>query len=331
MRIFSGIQPTGSGLHLGNYLGALKRFVGYQQPDHECLFCVVDLHAMTVRHDPAELRRAVQGTLATFLAAGLDPEKSILFAQSRVREHAELAWILNCTARMGQLERMTQFKEKAGADAERQSVGLFAYPVLMAADILLYRTDQVPVGSDQVQHLELARDIARAFNRDHRHDVFRLPRPMIAGEAARVMNLQDPERKMSKSDPSELGRIGLLDGPDAIARKIGRAVTDAGEMPETTDELDARPGPRNLVHISAALSGQRISETLADLRGLRFSDLKGRVTEQVIAEIVPVGDRIRRLIDDPATLDAILDQGAERARGIAEQTMSAVREVCGYR
>jgi tryptophanyl-tRNA synthetase len=331
MRIVSGIQPTGSGLHLGNYLGALKRFVGYQSDATECLFCVVDLHAMTVRHDPAELRRAVQGTLATFLAAGLDPARSILFAQSRVREHAELAWILNCTARMGQLERMTQFKEKAGADAERQSLGLFAYPVLMAADILLYRADQVPVGSDQIQHLELARDIARTFNRDHRHEVFRLPRPMISGAAARVMNLQDPERKMSKSDPSELGRIGLLDGADAIARKIAKAVTDGGAMPTTTDELDARPGPRNLVHISAALAGRSIAETLADLDGLRFSDLKRRVTDQIVAEIVPVGERIRELVDDTDALDAILEDGAAKARRIADTTMSAVREVCGYR
>jgi tryptophanyl-tRNA synthetase len=331
MRIFSGVQPTGRGLHLGNYLGALRRFGDIQASAPQSLFCIVDLHAMTVRYDPRTLRSAVRSTLAAYLAIGLDPSRSILFAQSSVREHAELAWILNCTARLGSLDRMTQFKDKAGPDAERESLGLYAYPVLMAADILLYRATHVPVGEDQRQHLELAREIAQRFNHAHGYDVFPKPFAMVGESAARVMSLQDPTRKMSKSDPSAIGRIDLTDDADTIARKVAKAVTDAGAMPESVEALADRAGVRNLVEILAALTRQDLDQTLAQMQGLRFSDLKRRLTDVLVAEIVPIGARIHELEGYPAHLEVMLDEGAERARAIAQATMDDVRIACGYR
>lgn len=331
MRIVSGVQPTGRGLHLGNYLGALKRFVDIQSSGADALFCIVDLHAMTVRHDAKGLRANVRATLAAFLAAGLDPAASVLFAQSSVRAHAELAWILNCTARIGWLDRMTQFKDKAGADAERESLGLYAYPVLMAADILLYGATHVPVGADQRQHLELARDIAQKFNRDRRAEIFVPPHALVGETAARVMSLQDPTRKMSKSDPSDIGRIELTDSADAIARKLAKAVTDAGAMPADVAELAERPGVRNLVELHAALAGIDLAAALAGLQGQRFSDLKRRITDALVAEIVPIGARIAALTADPGYLESVLDQGAERAGALAEATMTRVRDACGYR
>ena len=331
MRIFSGVQPTGRGLHLGNYLGALRRFVEIQDSGADALFCIVDLHAMTVRHDPRALRDSVRATTAAFLAAGLDPERSILFAQSSVRQHAELAWLLNCTARLGWLDRMTQFKDKAGADAERESLGLYAYPVLMAADILLYGATHVPVGEDQRQHLELARDIAQRFNREHKRDLFVPPHALVGAAGARVMSLQDPTRKMSKSDPSDLGRIDLTDSADAIRRKIAKAVTDAGTMPETVADLADRPGLRNLVELHAALARTDLAAALADLQGQRFSDLKRRLTEALVAEIVPIGLRITALADAPDYIERVLDEGTGRAEAIAHATMRQVREACGYR
>lgn len=336
-RVFSGVQPTGN-LHLGNYLGAIARFVELQE-SHECLYCVVDLHAITVWQDPAELTRNTREVTAAFIAAGIDAQKQIIFNQSQVPYHAELAWVLNCVARLGWLARMTQFKEKAGKDRENSSVGLYDYPVLMAADILAYRATHVPVGDDQKQHLELARDIAGKFNNDFARTIreagyedgfFPLPEPLIAGPATRVMSLKDGRKKMSKSDPSDLSRINLTDSADDIARKIKKARTDPDPLPETPEGLAGRPEAANLVGIHAALAGQPVSATLAAFAGAQFSTFKHELVDLAVARLAPIGEEMKRLMGDKGHIDAILADGAERAAAIAEPVWRDVRRIVGF-
>lgn len=338
-RTFSGVQPTGD-LHLGNYLGAVKRFAALQGERWSSLFCIVDLHAITVPQDPDDLLRNTRTVAAAFIAAGVNPDHSVIFNQSRVRQHTELAWILNCTARVGWLERMTQFKDKAGENAERESVGLYAYPVLMAADILLYKATQVPVGEDQRQHLELARDIAHRFNRDHLSEIenvtgkialFPLPRGLVHGGAAtRVMSLQDATKKMSKSDPNRMATIHLTDDADTIATKVKRAQSDSLSLPDCEEGLENRPAARNLVGILAAVTGVGVDDVLREFEGRGFADLKRRLTEALTAEIVPVGTSMRKLLDDTPYIDHKLRQGAEHASLLAEETMREVRAVMGF-
>jgi tryptophanyl-tRNA synthetase len=337
-RVFSGMQPTGS-LHLGNYLGAMLQWIE-QQKTHECIYCVVDMHAITVWQEPAELRQSIRLVAASYLAAGLDPTKSILFNQSQVAAHAELAWIFNCVARLGWLNRMTQFKEKAGKDRENASVGLYAYPNLMAADILAYRATHVPVGEDQKQHIELARDIAQKFNSDYRDEIeragyrdglfFPLPEPVIAGPATRVMSLRDGTKKMSKSDPSDLSRINLTDDPDTIAKKIQKAKTDPDPLPANESGLAGRPEAENLVGIYAAFSGVSKAEVLREFSGAQFSRFKSALSEVAVARLKPLGDEIRRMMGDPAGLDRVLADGAKRARAIAKPVMDEVKEIVGF-
>ena len=336
-RVFSGVQPTGN-LHLGNYLGAIKKFVALQD-SHDCLYCVVDLHAITVWQDPAELRHNTREVTAAFIASGIDPKKHIIFNQSAVSGHAELAWIFNCVARMGWLNRMTQFKEKAGKNRENASVGLYAYPNLMAADILLYRATHVPVGEDQKQHLELARDIAQKFNSDfsesckaHGFDegFFPQPEPLITGPATRVMSFRDGSKKMSKSDPSDLSRINMTDDRDAIAKKVRKAKTDPEPLPSDTAGLEGRPEAANLIGIYAALNGTTREDVLGDFGGRQFSDFKKSLVDMAVEKISPIGDEMRRLMDDPAEIDAILADGAKRAREIADPHMKMVREIVGF-
>lgn len=327
--VFSGVQPSGS-LHLGNYLGALVKFVAMQD-SHDCIFCVVDLHAITVPQDPKLLAAQTREIAAAFLASGVDPKRSIIFAQSSVRAHAELAWILNCSARMGWLERMTQFKDKAGKDRERASVGLFAYPVLQAADILAYRATHVPTGEDQKQHLELTRDIADRFNRDfNAPGFFPLPEPLTTGPGARIMSLKDGAKKMSKSDPSDLSRINLLDTGEEIARKIKKATTDSEPLPSEPDGLEGRAEARNLVGIYATLAGVSDAEVLAQFGGQGFGVFKPALAELAVEKLGPVADRMRRLMDDPAEVDAVLADGAERAGALAEPVMEDVRRTVGF-
>jgi len=335
-RVFSGVQPSGN-LHIGNYLGAVKRFVE-MQATHPCIYCVVDLHAMTMPHDPAQLARTTRAVTATFLACGIDPRKNIVFNQSRVPEHAELAWALDCVARLGWLNRMTQFKEKAGKDRENASVGLYNYPVLMAADILLYFATQVPVGDDQKQHLELARDIAQKFNNDfaariaengHGDAFFPLPEPLIQGPATRVMNLRDGTKKMSKSDPSEYSLIALTDDPDTIAQKFRKAKTDAGTLPGEVEGLAGRPEADNLVGIFAALDGVGKADVLASFAGAQFSTFKNALIELTVAKLSPIRAEILRLEADPGHVDAVLADGARKAREIALPTMNAVKDILG--
>jgi tryptophanyl-tRNA synthetase len=334
--VFSGVQPTGS-LHLGNYLGALKRFVE-MQAKYSCLYCVVDLHAMTMPHDPAQLRDATRAVAATYLACGIDPVRNIVFNQSRVAEHAELTWALNCVARIGWLNRMTQFKEKAGKDRENASVGLYDYPVLMAADILVYRATHVPVGDDQKQHLELARDIAQKFNNDfaasiaehgHGEAFFPLPEPLIQGPATRVMSLRDGTKKMSKSDPSEFASIGLTDEADAIAQKIRRAKTDPEPLPSEVEGLKGRPEADNLVGIFAALNDETKADVLRQFGGGQFSTFKTALADLTIAKLAPIRAEILRFKSDPAEIDRVLADGAERARAIARPIMNDVKDVLG--
>lgn len=328
-RVFSGVQPTGN-LHLGNYLGAIKNFVALQET-HQCLYCVVDLHAITVFQDPAELRNNTREVAAAFIAAGVDPSQHIIFNQAQVPEHAELAWVLNCVARMGWLNRMTQFKEKAGKDREKASVGLYVYPNLMAADILLYRATHVPVGDDQKQHLELARDIAQKFNKDFdRPDFFPQPEPLIQGPATRVMSLRDGAKKMSKSDPSDLSRITMLDQPDDIARKIRKAKTDPDALPDSVAALEDRPEAANLIGIYAALGAKPLNVVVEQFAGAQFSKLKEELADLAIATIGPIGAEMRKLMDDPASVDAALGDGAARARAIAADVMDEVREAVGF-
>ncbi len=336
-RVFSGVQPTGN-LHLGNYLGAITKFVDLQK-EAECLYCVVDMHAITQWQEPDELVRATREVTAAYIAAGIDPDKHIIFNQSRVAGHAELAWILNCVARIGWLNRMTQFKDKAGKDRENASVGLYAYPVLMAADILLYRATHVPVGEDQKQHLELSRDVAQKFNNDfaetcaragYPDGFFVLPEPIISGPATRIMSLRDGTKKMSKSDPSDQSRINLTDGPDEIAKKVRKAKTDPEPLPETVEGLEPRPEADNLVSIYAALAGTSKEAVLKEFGGSQFSGFKNALVELSVAKLGPIGSEMKRLSEDRAYIDSVLARGAERARGIAEPHLRAVKDIVGF-
>jgi tryptophanyl-tRNA synthetase len=336
-RVFSGVQPTGN-LHLGNYLGAIVKFVALQE-HYDCLYCVVDLHAITTWQDPAELPRAIREVTAAFIACGIDPKQHIIFNQSQVAEHAELAWIFNCVARMGWLNRMTQFKEKAGKDRENASVGLFSYPTLMAADILVYRATHVPVGDDQKQHLELARDIAQKFNNDfaasiHAHGYgeafFPQPEPLITGPATRVMSLRDGTKKMSKSDASDYSRINLTDDADAIAQKIRKAKTDPEPLPSEEKGLERRAEADNLVGIYAALAGDSKADVLKDFGGGQFSEFKAALVDLAVAKLGPIGAEMKRLVQDPAYIDSVLADGAGRARVIAAETMRAVKDIVGF-
>ncbi len=328
-RVFSGIQPSG-GMHLGNYLGAIRKFVDMQHT-HDCYFCVVDMHAITAWQDPKKLRDQTFHIVASYLAAGIDPRKAAVLHQSAVPAHAELAWIFNCVARLGWLDRMTQFKDKAGKDKERASVGLYTYPVLMAADILVYKATHVPVGEDQKQHLELARDIAGKFNREFEAaDYFPSPEPLIKGPGARVMSLRDGTAKMSKSDPSEQATIYLSDDADAIARKIKKAKTDPEPLPSETAGLENRPEASNLVGIYAALSGKTDAAVLKEFGGEGFGKFKPALAGLVVEKIAPIGAELRRLEADPGHLRSILMDGAARARSIADKTVAEVKEIVGF-
>lgn len=327
-RIFSGIQPSG-GLTLGNYLGALKRFVEKQDEGIETIYCLVDLHAITVWQDPERLRQQTREGAAAFIAAGIDPVRSILFNQSQVTAHAELAWIFNCVARMGWMGRMTQWKDKAGKHAEAASLGLFAYPALMAADILAYHATMVPVGEDQKQHLELTRDIAIKFNNDFKVDFFPVVEPLIEGAATRVMSLRDGTKKMSKSDPSDQSRINLTDTADQIAAKIRKAKTDPEPLPDTVEGLKDRPDARNLVNIYAALAGHTVDQVIADFAGAQFGTFKPALADLAVAKLAPITTEMNRLMKDPAEIDRILGQGAERAEAIARPIVDRVYDIVG--
>ncbi|MDE0540309.1 MAG: tryptophan--tRNA ligase [Rhodospirillales bacterium] len=326
-RIFSGVQPTGD-LHLGNYLGALRNWVALQN-EYECIYCVVDLHAITQWQDPKELPANTREVTAGLVAAGLDPETNIIFNQSAVPVHAELAWIFNCVARLGWLNRMTQFKEKAGKNRENASVGLYAYPSLMAADILAYKATHVPVGEDQKQHLELTRDIAQKFNNDFGVDFFPMVEPLILGEATRVMSLRDGLNKMSKSDPSENSRINMTDDADTIARKLRRAKTDPDPLPETPAGLEERPEARNLLGIYAALSDKTMEDVCREFAGAQFSRFKESITELAVSVLAPIGDEMSRLTADPAYLDRVLARGAAEASDIAKPVLNDVYDIVG--
>ncbi len=326
--VFSGVQPTGN-LHLGNYLGALKKFVSLQK-DMECIYCVVDLHAITVFQDPIQLNENILETTAGFLASGLDPDKSIIFNQSSVSGHAELAWILNCVSRMGWLNRMTQFKDKAGADKEKASVGLYIYPNLMAADILLYKATHVPVGDDQKQHLELSRDVAQKFNNDYKcKDFFPLPEPLISKNISRVMSLRDGTKKMSKSEESDYSRINLKDSADEIRKKIKKAKSDSEPIPDDIKMLEKKPEALNLLTIYAELSKTDLKKTIAEMSGKDYSLLKAKLTEILIEEIAPVGKEIKKLLNDKQQLKKILLKGSEKANVIAEENLKNIREKVG--
>jgi tryptophanyl-tRNA synthetase len=327
-RIFSGIQPSG-GLTLGNYLGALKRFVEKQDEGIETIYCLVDLHAITVWQDPEKLRQQTREGAAAFIAAGIDPARSVLFNQSQVTAHAELAWIFNCVARMGWMGRMTQWKDKAGKNAEAASLGLFAYPALMAADILAYHATMVPVGEDQKQHLELTRDIAIKFNNDFKVDFFPVVEPLIEGAATRVMSLRDGTKKMSKSDPSDQSRINLTDDADQIAAKIRKAKTDPEPLPDTVEGLKDRPDARNLVNIYAALAGHTVEQVVADFAGAQFGTFKPALADLAVAKLAPITTEMNRLMKDPAEIDRILGQGAERAEAIARPIVDQVYDIVG--
>ncbi|MGA7269045.1 MAG: tryptophan--tRNA ligase [Aestuariivirga sp.] len=336
-RVFSGMQPTGN-LHLGNYLGAMLNWI-HMQDTHECIYCVVDMHAITVWQDPKELNKAIHDVTAAYLACGLDPRKSIIFNQSQVAEHAELAWILNCVARVGWLNRMTQFKEKAGKDREAASVGLYIYPNLMAADILAYHATHVPVGEDQKQHLELARDIAIKFNNDYAASIaahgfdgtFLVPpEPYITGPATRVMSLRDGTKKMSKSDPSDLSRINLTDDAETVARKIRKAKTDTEPLPSEAAGLKGRPEAENLTGIYAALAGEPLEKVLAQYGGGQFSTFKNALADLAVAKLGPIGEETKRLQADPAFVDAVLADGSARARAIAAPIVRKAREIVGF-
>ncbi len=328
-RIFSGVQPTGN-LHLGNYLGAIRNWVRLQKDFDDCLFCVVDLHAITVWQEPSQLTASTREVAAAMIAAGIDPERNIVFVQSQVPAHAELAWIFSCVARMGWLNRMTQFKEKAGKDKENASVGLFAYPVLMAADILAYKATHVPVGEDQKQHLELARDIAQKFNNDFGVAFFPSPEPLIFGAATRVMSLRDGTKKMSKSDASDYSRINMTDGADAIAQKIRKARTDTHPLPTGVAGFKDRPEAANLIGIYAALADASPEETLQKFGGEQFSTFKQHLADLAVAKLGSIQDEMRRLMADPGHVDRILLRGAERARTLAEPVLDEVKRIVGF-
>ncbi len=335
--VFSGVQPTGN-LHLGNYLGAITKFVALQN-DYKCIYCIVDLHAITVWQDPDELRTNTREVAAAFIASGIDPEKNIIFNQSQVSAHAELAWIFNCVARMGWLNRMTQFKEKAGKHRENASVGLFAYPNLMAADILAYRATHVPVGDDQKQHLELSRDIAQKFNTDYENSIkaagyengfFPLPEPLITGPATRVMSLRDGKKKMSKSETSDMTRINLTDDAELIAKKVRKAKTDPEPLPSEVAGLKERPEADNLIGIFAALKNSSKEDVLKDFGGSQFSAFKGELVDLTVSKLEPITTEIRKLGSDPAHLDQILNAGAERAKDIANPILDDVKRIVGF-
>ena len=328
-RVFSGMQPSGD-LHLGNYLGAMKRWVQMQDAGtHQTIYCMVDLHAITVWQDPATLARSTRELAAGYLAAGIDPERSILINQSQVPEHAQLAWVFDCVARMGWMRRMTQWKEKSGKNAEEASLGLFAYPALMAADIMVYHATHVPVGEDQKQHLELTRDVAAKFNHDYGVEFFPLVEPVIEGPATRVMSLRDGARKMSKSDPSDASRINLTDGADAIASKFRRARTDPDPLPSEVEGLEGRPAAANLVGIYAALSDSAPEDVLREHGGAQWSAFKPALADLAVAKVAPIGAEMSRLMDDPAEIDRILARGAERARAIAAPILARTYEIVG--
>ncbi|MBE1237117.1 tryptophan--tRNA ligase [Phaeovibrio sulfidiphilus] len=327
-RIFSGIQPTGN-LHLGNYLGAIRNWVALQD-EFECVFCVVDQHAITVWQDPKDLLRHTREMAAALMAAGLDVEKHILFNQSMVPGHSQLAWIFECVARMGWMSRMTQFKEKAGKDRERVSLGLFAYPALMAADILLYQATHVPVGEDQKQHLELTRDVAQKFNNDFGVEYFPITEPLILGEATRVMSLRDGSKKMSKSDASDFSRINLTDDADTIAQKFRKAKTDPEPLPATVEELEGRPEASNLVGIYAALADMTKAGVLDQVGGRAFSEFKGELTDLAVSVLEPINTRMKVYLEDTDRIDAVLRDGAERANAIAESVIRDVYDIVGF-
>lgn len=327
-RVFSGVQPSGN-LTLGNYLGAIKNWVGLQD-SHETVFCVVDLHAITVWQDPDVLRDATREVAAGMIASGIDPKKSIIFNQSQVSAHAELAWIFNCVARMGWLNRMTQFKEKAGKHKERASVGLYVYPDLMAADILAYQATHVPVGADQKQHLELTRDIAQKFNSDYGVDFFPEVEPLIFGEATRVMSLRDGTAKMSKSDPSENSRINLTDDRDLIAKKIRKARTDSEPLPANMKELDGRAEAKNLINIFAALSGRKAGEVCSEYEGQGFADFKRDLADLSVEVLGPITEEMARLMSDKTYLDGILREGADNADKVAAPILREVQDIVGF-
>jgi len=330
-KIFSGVQPSGN-LHLGNYLGAIKNFVELQnEKDSECVYCIVDLHAITVKQNPNELKKNIKETLATFIASGLDPKKSIIFNQSSVSAHSEGAWILSCVARMGWLNRMTQFKEKAGKDKEKASIGLYAYPVLMAADILLYDATHVPVGNDQKQHLELCRDIAQRFNNDFNSPNFlKVPEPLIQKHFSRIMSLKDGTKKMSKSDPSDLSRINLTDEKDEIINKIKKAKTDTMSMPGSGENLSKRPEVENLLGIYASLSSQDLKDTIKQFSGKNFSEFKENLSELVVEKINPISNEIKKLLDDETHLSNILFEGFQKADKIASKKIKLMKEIIGF-
>ena len=328
-RVFSGIQPSG-GLTLGNYLGAIKRFVQMQDEAYETVYCMVDLHAITAKFlDPETLRHNTRELAAGFIASGISPEKSILINQSQVPEHAQLAWIFNCVARMGWMQRMTQFKDKAGKNAENSSLGLFAYPALMAADILIYHATHVPVGEDQKQHLELTRDIAAKFNHDYGVDFFPITEPVIEGAATRVMSLRDGSKKMSKSDPSDASRINMTDDADAIAKKIRKAKTDPDALPSEAKGLEDRPEARNLVNIYAALAEMTVDQVLADHGGAQFGTFKPALAELAVSKLAPISGEMARLMDDQSEIDRILARGAEQAREITAPILKRTYEIVG--
>ena len=326
--VFSGVQPTGN-LHLGNYLGALKNFVSLQK-EMNCIYCVVDLHAITTFQNPDHLRNNVLETVASFIATGLNPAKSIIFNQSAVSGHAELAWILNCISRIGWLNRMTQFKDKAGSDKEKASVGLYIYPNLMAADILLYKATHVPVGADQKQHLELSRDIAQKFNNDFNcKDFFPLPEPLIPKNVSRVMSLRDGNKKMSKSEESDYSRINLKDSADEINKKIKKAKSDSDQIPDNVNELEKKPEALNLMNIYSEVSKSKLEKVLNEMSGKEYSFLKKKLTELLINEIEPVGKEIKKLLGDKSHLEQILKKGREKANIIAEENLKNIREKVG--
>ena len=330
-KIFSGVQPTGN-LHLGNYLGAIKNFVELNnKTENECVFCVVDLHAITTKQEPKELKKNIRETAATFIASGIDPKKSIIFNQSMVSAHSECAWILSCVSRIGWLNRMTQFKEKAGKDKEKASIGLYTYPVLMAADILLYDATHVPVGDDQKQHLELCRDIAQKFNNDFNAPEFlRTPEPLIQKEFSRIMSLKDAQKKMSKSDPSDLSRINLTDDKDQIANKIKKAKTDPLPMPSESNILSQRPEVENLLSIYSSLTNQSLEKSINEFNGKNFSEFKEKLSEIIIEKIEPISKEIKKLLKDERYLDSILLEGSQKANIIASKKIIEIKELVGF-
>jgi len=330
-KIFSGVQPTGN-LHLGNYLGAIKNFVKLNNDDqNDCVFCVVDLHAITVAQDPKEFKDNIYETAATFIASGIDPKKNIIFNQSKVSAHSEAAWILSCVARMGWLNRMTQFKEKAGKDKEKASIGLYSYPILMAADILLYDTTHVPVGDDQKQHLELCRDIAQKFNNDFNvGDFFKIPEPLIQKNFSRIMSLKDGTKKMSKSELSDLSRINLTDDKDQIINKIKKAKTDTLPLPSTSGDLEKRPEAKNLIGIYSSLMDLNLDDTINKFSGKNFSEFKENLSEVLIDKIIPISNEIKKLLKEKSFLDQILESGRQKADKIASEKLKKIQEIMGF-